>query len=109
MPLLRDPSTGLVSAVTVDSKENPFWNDPKHGKTRRALRYFIQERKETLGCAPAEATVGQSPIGSPPPKLEIDLEDQLVFEESGPSNGQEAECANVRYGRECGFGSTTRI
>jgi hypothetical protein len=100
MPILRDPNTGLVSAVAVDSKENPFWNDPKHGKARRALRHFIQEaRKEKLVRAPAEGTVSQSPIGSPPPKLEIGLEDQLVFEESGPSNSQEAECANARYGR----------
>jgi len=93
MSILRDPSTGLVSAVTVDFKENPFWNDPKHGKTRRALRHFIREEgKEQLSRVPAE---GRVPIGSPPPKLEIGLEDQLVFEESRPSNSQEAECANV--------------
>jgi hypothetical protein len=55
--------------------------------------------KEKLVSAPAEGTVGRNPIGSPPPKLEIGLGDQLVFEESGPSNSQEAECANTRYGR----------
>jgi len=71
MSILRDPSTGLVSAVTVDSKENPFWNAPQHGKTRRALRDFIQEEgREKLSWVPAEGTVSQSPYWKPATKTE---------------------------------------
>jgi hypothetical protein len=91
MPLRRDPETGLVSLPGVDPNNNPSYDDPVLGESRRAYVKLIEEENK-LDRLIEMVSRSHNPIRN----IETSFDDQLTFQEYDPSSDQNLRCPNAK-------------
>jgi hypothetical protein len=91
MVLQRDPETGLVVSLGVDSNKNPVFGDPELGESRRAYCKLIEEENR-LDRLIELIDRSNNPIWN----LETSMDEQLIYQEHEPSHDDSLGCPNAK-------------